>query len=78
MILRLVRHQIDAAKFALCNGYHPANYKVCIVYRDLIIQKNKTNLKNLKNTLQKPNLPTSETIKTFDTTYDRIQLLTRK
>jgi len=31
------------AKCVLCNGNHPANYKGCTVYRDLINSRNKDN-----------------------------------
>lgn len=36
------------ATCALCNGNHPANYKGCMVYQDLIRSKNRDNPTNLR------------------------------
>jgi hypothetical protein len=37
------------AKCVLCSGSHPANYKICTEYRDLINSRNKDNHKTMKN-----------------------------
>jgi hypothetical protein len=40
------------AKYVLCNGNRPANYKGCTVYRDLINTRNKDNSKRINITPQ--------------------------
>jgi len=54
------------AKCALCSGQHTANYKGCIVYRDL--QNAKNNLTN-----RKQQIPNRQTITQNNTNHANIQ-----